>query len=71
MRNELLYELFQRSHLIEKWGRGVKLILSKETATEFEEVGSTLFCGVVPEKRIAKRRLGQIRCHAGKKFGEN
>lgn len=42
-RNELLAELFQRSHLIEKWGRGIKMILEREPATEFEEVGTTLF----------------------------
>lgn len=42
-RNELLAELFQRRHLIEKWGRGIKLILAKEPATEFEEVGSMIF----------------------------
>ena len=42
-RNELLAELFQRSHLIEKWGRGINMILEREPATEFEEVGSILF----------------------------
>lgn len=33
-------ELFHRAHLIEKWGRGIKMILEKEPATEFEEVGT-------------------------------
>ena len=42
-RNELLAELFQRSHRIEKWGRGIKMILEREPATEFEEVGTVQF----------------------------
>lgn len=42
-RNELLAELFQRSHRIEKWGRGIKMILEREPATEFEEVGMVQF----------------------------
>jgi ATP-dependent DNA helicase RecG len=42
-RNELLADLFQRSHRIETWGRGIKMILEREPATEFEEVGTALF----------------------------
>ena len=42
-RNELLAELFQRSHRIEKWGRGIKMILEREPATEFEEIGTVKF----------------------------
>jgi len=39
-RNELIAELFHRVHYIEKWGRGISLILSKEPNTEFKEVGT-------------------------------
>ncbi|MFA4888069.1 MAG: ATP-binding protein [Candidatus Omnitrophota bacterium] len=39
-RNELLAELLHRVHFIEKWGRGIMLILSKEPAAKFKEVGS-------------------------------
>jgi len=53
-RNELLAELFQRSHLIEKWGRGIKMILEREPATEFEEVGSALFVARFWRKRLGK-----------------
>ncbi len=53
-RNELLAELFQRRHLIEKWGRGIKLILAKEPATEFEEVGSMLFVARFWRKELQK-----------------
>jgi ATP-dependent DNA helicase RecG len=38
-RNELIAELLHRVHFIEKWGRGIKLILSKEPETDFKEVG--------------------------------
>lgn len=58
-RNELLAELFQRSHLIEKWGRGIKLILAKEPATEFEEVGSMLFVARFWRKGLQKGVTGK------------
>jgi ATP-dependent DNA helicase RecG len=38
-----LADLFQRSHRIEKWGRGIKMILEREPQAEFEEVGTVLF----------------------------
>lgn len=50
-RNELLAELFQRSHRIEKWGRGIKMILEREPATGFEEIGTVQF--IVTFKRKA------------------
>ncbi|KAF0218349.1 MAG: putative transcriptional [Geobacteraceae bacterium] len=51
-RNELLAELFQRSHRIEKWGRGIKMILEREPATEFEEVGSVQFVATFKRKSL-------------------
>lgn len=39
-RNELIAEMLHRVHFIEKWGRGIKLILSKEPDAEFSEVGT-------------------------------
>ncbi len=39
-RNELIAEMLHRVHFIEKWGRGIRLILSKEPDTEFSEVGT-------------------------------
>jgi len=38
-RNKLIAELLHRIKFIEKWGRGIKLILSKEPKTVFKEVG--------------------------------
>jgi len=53
-RNELLAELFQRSHRIEKWGRGIKMILEREPATEFEEVGTVQFVVTFKRKAVEK-----------------
>jgi ATP-dependent DNA helicase RecG len=39
-RNELIAEMLHRVHFIEKWGRGIRLILSKEPDTKFSEVGT-------------------------------
>lgn len=39
-RNELIADLFHRIHFIEKWGRGIRLILSKEPDARFKEVGT-------------------------------
>lgn len=39
-RNKLIADLFHRIHVIEKWGRGIRPILSKEPDTQFEEVGT-------------------------------
>jgi predicted HTH transcriptional regulator len=39
-RNALLAERFQGSLRIEKWGRGIKMILEREPTTEFEEIGT-------------------------------
>lgn len=38
-RNELVAEMFHRIHFIEKWGKGIRLILSREPKTVFKEVG--------------------------------
>jgi ATP-dependent DNA helicase RecG len=37
-RNEIIAELFHRIHFVEKWGRGISLILSKEPTADFKEV---------------------------------
>jgi len=42
-RNELIAELFHRVHFIEKWGRGIELILSKEPKTIFKEVADIFY----------------------------
>jgi len=38
-RNELIAEMFHKVHFVEKWGKGVSLILSREPSTDFKEVG--------------------------------
>jgi len=42
-RNELLADMLHRVHFVEKWGKGIKLILSKEPTADFEEVGRKFF----------------------------
>ena len=60
-RNELIAEIFHNVHFVEKWGRGISLILSKEPDTEFKEVG-TRFIAVFKRKELEK---------VGEKVGEN
>ncbi|GFO97031.1 ATP-dependent DNA helicase [groundwater metagenome] len=59
-RNELIAELFHKVHFIEKWGRGISLILSKEPDTDFKEVG-THFIAVFKRKGVEKEaeKLGE------------
>lgn len=63
-RNELLAELFQRSHRIEKWGRGIKMILEREPATEFEEIGTVQFVATFKRKNV-----DVLPTEFGEKFG--
>ena len=59
-RNELLAELLYRIHFIEKWGRGISLILSKEPQTEFKEVGNhfiVVFKRKMSEGKTATERV--------------
>ncbi|MDR1996781.1 MAG: putative DNA binding domain-containing protein [Candidatus Margulisbacteria bacterium] len=53
-RNELLAEMFYRIHFVEKWGRGIPLILGKEPAARFKEIAG-LFITVFPRKSAAKQ----------------
>ncbi len=64
-RNELLAEMFHQVHFIEKWGRGIGLILSKEPDTNFEEVGRQF---VVTFKR--KAPIPETREKTGEKTRE-
>ena len=51
-RNELLAELFQRSHRIEKWGRVITMILEREPSTEFKELGTVQFFVTFKRKAV-------------------
>ena len=60
-RNELIAEIFHRVHFVEKWGRGIKLILSKEPSARLEVIADifiTIFkrktSGAEPEKVTEK-----------------
>ena len=39
-RNELIADMLHRIHFVERWGRGIKLILEKEPTAEFSELGT-------------------------------
>lgn len=51
--NELIAEILHEIHLIEKWGRGINLILTREPDTDFREVG-TQFIVTFRRKHIDK-----------------
>ena len=58
-RNELMSELFHRVHFIEKWGRGIKMILEREPQTEFEELG-THFIATFKRKSYDLTKPGSV-----------
>lgn len=51
IRNELIADMFNKVHFVEKWGRGIELILSKEPQTTFKEVAD-MFVAVFKRKNI-------------------
>jgi len=52
-RNEIIANMFHEVHFVEKWGRGIGLILSREPDTDFKEVGE-IFITTFPRKGIKK-----------------
>ena len=66
-RNELLAELFQRSHRIEKWGRGIKMILEREPKTGFEEIGTVQFVTTFKRNSYELTKPAEY----GEKYGES
>jgi Predicted transcriptional regulator containing an HTH domain and an uncharacterized domain shared with the mammalian protein Schlafen len=58
-RNELLAEILHEIHLIEKWGRGISLILSKEPETDFKEVGTQFIVTFKREQMEAEEKTGE------------
>ncbi|HII71355.1 TPA: ATP-dependent DNA helicase, partial [Candidatus Woesearchaeota archaeon] len=42
-RNELLAEMLHRVHYVERWGKGIKMILEREPSTEFKEYAGLFF----------------------------
>jgi len=66
-RNELIAEMLHRVHFIEKWGRGIKLILSKEPDAKFSEVG-TKFITTFKRKSYHEDKTGVER--SVKKVGQ-
>jgi ATP-dependent DNA helicase RecG len=53
-RNELIADIFHRVHFVEKWGRGIELILTKEPTAAFKEIAGT-FVTVLHRKEARKK----------------
>lgn len=64
-RNELIADLLHRIHFIEKWGRGISLILSNEPTADFKESG-THFITTFKRKNVVE----QVPEGVGEKVGE-
>ena len=52
-RNEIIANMFHEVHFVEKWGRGISLILSKEPDADFEEVAN-IFITKFKRKHVEK-----------------
>ena len=59
-RNELIADIFHRGRFVERWGRGISLILSKESTAEFEEIGE-LFCVTFKRKRYKSQMQHEMK----------
>lgn len=71
-RNELIADMFNKVHFVEKWGRGIELILSKEPQTTFKEVAD-MFVAVFKRKaveRVTERDTVKDTEKVGEKVGE-
>ncbi|RLJ00582.1 MAG: hypothetical protein DRP06_01880 [Candidatus Aenigmatarchaeota archaeon] len=58
-RNELIANMFRRIHFIEKRGRGIRLILSKEPNADFKEIG-TQFITVFKRKNYLEKGVEKL-----------
>ena len=52
-RNELIADIFHRGHFVERWGRGISLILSKEPTAGFKDVAG-LFITTFQRKKLTQ-----------------
>jgi ATP-dependent DNA helicase RecG len=70
-RNEIIAELFHRVHFVEKWGRGISLIISKEPTADFKEVADIFITTFKRKgynaddsdanKKASKKKKGQMK----------
>ena len=67
-RNELLADVLNRAHLVERKGRGIALILEKEPASKFEQIGSVFISTLVRNNYILDEGLVD---RLVEKLGEN
>lgn len=62
-------KMLHRAHFIEKWGRGIRLILNKEPNTQFKEIGTHFV--VIFKRKQAGKSVGGITEKLGVKLGVN
>ena len=65
-RNELIAEMLHKVHFVEKWGRGIRLILSKEPTADFKEI-SEMFITTFKRKSYVGKDVGK---DVGKKLSK-
>jgi len=70
-RNERIAEMFHRVHFVERWGRGISLILSKEPATSFKEVGGLFITTFKRKMYTQKEGEGETSRNVGGDVGKN
>lgn len=58
-RNELIADMLHRIHFVEKWGRGIKLILSREPTADFRVVAG-IFITTFKRKGLVKGVEGLV-----------
>ena len=54
-RNELIAEMFYKINFVEKWGKGISLIMSQEPTADFKEVGGQ-FITVFKRKEVKSEK---------------
>lgn len=59
-RNERIADLFHRVHFIEKWGRGISLILSNEPTADFKEVADMFITTLKRKNYVPDGLYGEI-----------
>lgn len=52
--------MLHRIHYVEKWGRGIKLILSYEPQTKFKEVGKQFIVVFKRKEELEEKQASQI-----------
>jgi ATP-dependent DNA helicase RecG len=58
-RNEVIAEMFNKVHFVERWGRGIELILSKEPEAKFKDIAG-MFVTVFRRRYLEQRGVERV-----------